>query len=65
MSKVKIEDMIEYELINHECYYTGDYYSIVDIIKSYYPDFSSEKLGKSVERVYYSTKNKNMSAFDM
>lgn len=36
ISKIKMEDMIEYELKNHECFYTGDYLEIVDVINSFY-----------------------------
>ena len=31
-----MEDIIEYELKNHECFYTGDYLEIVDVINSFY-----------------------------
>ena len=64
-SKIKIEDLIEYELINHECYYTGDYHEIVPIIQDYYSELSLEEITNKVTEVYKNTKDKNLDAFDM
>lgn len=60
---IKMEDLIEYELINHECYYTGDYTKVVNIIKDYY-DMSDDKIYEKVKSVYDSTKEKKFDDFD-
>lgn len=57
-SKVKLDDMIEYELINHECYYTGDYLEILDLIRSYYTELSEEEAINKIKEVYLNNKDK-------
>lgn len=60
IGKVKIEDMIEYELINHECFYTGDYIEVVDIISSYYSELSKKEICNKIKEVYNKIKEKNI-----
>lgn len=52
-NSVNMDDLIEYELVNHECYYTGEWQSIINIIKDYYPNINVEK---EIKRVYDKTK---------
>lgn len=59
-SKIKMEDLINDELTNHECYYTGEYENIVDIIKSYYPNLSDKVIFNRVKNVYYKNKKINI-----
>ena len=59
-SKIKIEDLINDELTNHECYYTGDYQDVIDIVKSYYPNLSDKTIFNKVKDVYYKNKNINI-----
>lgn len=54
-NSIDIKDLIDYELINHECYYTSDYLEILPIIKSYYDDKSDAELSKLIKDIY--TKN--------
>lgn len=50
--KINIDDLIDYELINHECWYTGDWFEIVPIISSYYPTLSAEEIQTKVKQIY-------------
>lgn len=52
-TKINITDLIEYELINYECYYIGDYTEIINVIKSFYKDISDSDLNKKIQDVYY------------
>lgn len=65
-SKININDLIEYELINHECYYTGDFYEIVPLIESYLQTDISQRndVAEQVELVYRNTCKKNMEVFE-
>lgn len=51
-----MNDLIKYELTNHECYYTGDYSEVEDIISSYY-DMSKDEIHDKVKNVYMNNKN--------
>lgn len=42
VSRITIESMIEYELINHDCFYTRESLSIVNLIKSIYHSKNKE-----------------------
>lgn len=55
VNKINIDNLIEYELINHECYYTGEWHEIIDIIKSYVPDIKEDR----IKKVYDKTKDKH------
>ena len=55
LNSVNMDDLIEYELTNYECYYTGDWYCIIELIKDYYPNIDAEK---EIKRVYDNTKEK-------
>ena len=61
VSRITIESMIEYELINHECFYTGEPLSIVDLIQSYYSDKTREEIVNLIKSIYHS-KNKEKEA---
>lgn len=52
VSKITIESMIEYELINHECFYTGEPLSIVDLIQSYYSDKEESEIVNLIKSIY-------------
>lgn len=56
VSKVSIEDFIYYELINHECYYTGDYTEILEVLKPFYKDISDADMLDKIKDVYYKYK---------
>lgn len=53
VSKVNIEDFIYYELINYECYYTGDYTDILEVLKPFYTDISDNEMLEKIKDVYY------------
>lgn len=57
INKIDIKDLIAYELSNYECYYTGDYTEILDIIKSFYKDKSDTELLDLIKQVYYKKAN--------
>lgn len=61
LSKITIESMIEYELINHECFYTGEPLSIVDLIQSYYSDRKQSEIVELIKSIYQK-KSKEMEA---
>ena len=52
ISKIDINDLIRYELDNHECYYTGDYYCIVPIIADYLENYTHDEVVNLVKKVY-------------
>lgn len=52
-SKININDFIDYELANHECYYTGEYNEVEEIIKAYYEDLTDEEIHEKVKNIYY------------
>lgn len=56
-SKIDIEDLIKYELANHECYYTGNYLDILDLINGYYEDIPREQLADKIKDVYNNEKS--------
>lgn len=53
-SKIEIDDLIEYELSNRECYYTGEWDEIIPIIADYFPTMENEMLISKIKNVYYS-----------
>lgn len=44
--QVSSDDYILYELHNHECFYTGDYPEILEVVQSYYSDCTLEDIRK-------------------
>ncbi len=66
INSINIDDLIEYELINHECYYTGDFYEIIPLIESYLDTDISQRndVAEQIEIVYKNTYKKNMEAFE-
>lgn len=57
--KTTIEEMIQYELINHECYYTQEPLEILDLIQSYYQETPEEEIKQKIESIYSKTYKKN------
>lgn len=55
ISKINMDDLIRFELNNHECYYTGDFSEVIDIVNSYY-DMPVDKIYNKVKDVYYEKK---------
>lgn len=66
LKKINLEDLIEYELINHECYYTGDWFEVVPIIENYLDSDISQRneIAETIEKVYKMNYKKNMEAFE-
>ena len=58
-NKIDIKNLIEYELSNYECYYTGDYKEILDVIKPFYQDKSDNELLELIKQVFYKNKANN------
>lgn len=58
VSKIEMKDLIEYELANHECYYTGECEDAIKIVQEYYEDKSKEEIGDEVYKVYAEYLNK-------
>ncbi len=58
-----MNDLIEYELVNYECYYTGDFSEVVNIIHSYY-DISIDEIYDKVKDVYIKKVNNSIDDFD-
>ncbi len=54
-SKVKFDDVIEYELANYEYYYTFDIETAVDVIADLYSEIPKEEIIKHVRRVFHAT----------
>ena len=48
---ITLEELIDYQLINYECYYTGEPLNCLDAVKVFYgEDFTDEELvGKIIE----------------
>lgn len=65
INSINIDDLIEYELINHECYYTGDFYEIVPVIESYLNSDISQRcdITEQIETVYRKNYKKNVEMF--
>ena len=59
-----MEDLIQYELDNRECYYTGDFTKILDIIQEYY-DIPKEEIYIKVKMVYDSNKEEKIDGSDI
>lgn len=55
IEKVDIEDLIQYELLNHECYYIGDFSLAVIALKEYFPEMPNKELIMKVKEVYDKT----------
>ena len=55
---INITDLIEYELINHECYYTNDYTEIIDVVKSFYKNITDADLIDKIKSVYQTHKQR-------
>jgi len=66
IKKINLDDLIEYELINHECYYTSDWYEIVPIIENYLDaDMSQrDKIIENIKKVYKMNYQKNVEEFE-
>lgn len=52
INKINLDDLIDYELINHECWYTGDWFEVVDIIKDYNVSLSNDEIIEKVKNIY-------------
>ena len=50
VNNINIDDLIDYELSNHECYYTGEWYEIIDLIKDYEPNIKAEDIKKVYDK---------------
>lgn len=66
LSKININDLIEYELINHECYYTGNFWEIIPIIEEWLDTDISQRndVAEQIEIIYRKTFAKNVEAFE-
>lgn len=64
LDKIKMEDFIEYELVNHESYYTNNYTEVSFLINDYYEDLTFEEVYEKVKEVYEATKGKHLSIYD-
>lgn len=42
--RVPINEYILYELYNHECFYTGNYSEILELVQFHYPDCTIENI---------------------
>lgn len=65
INNIDLDDLIEYELINHECYYTGDFYEIVPVIENYLNSDISQRcdIPEQIEIVYRKNYKKNMELY--
>lgn len=63
LDKIKMEDLIEYELINHESYYTNNYTEVSFLINDYYEDLTLKEVSTKVKEVYERTKDKHLSMY--
>ena len=52
IDKINLNDLIDYELINHECWYTGEWFEVVEILKDYNTGLSNEELTEKVREIY-------------
>lgn len=50
VNNINIDELIDYELSNHECYYTGEWYEIIDLIKDYEPNIKAEDIKKVFDK---------------
>lgn len=66
VNKINIDDLIEYELINHECYYTGEWSEILPIIEDYLESDISQRNNvlEQIEIIYRRNYQKNVEAFE-
>ena len=66
LSKIDVNDLIEYELKNHECYYTGDFWEIIPIIEEWLDTDISQRddISEQIEIIYRKTFAKNVEAFE-
>lgn len=48
-ANVPMDDYIHYELVNHECFYTGNYGKIIEQVQTLYSQCTME----DIRRVYY------------
>lgn len=53
LNNIPKDKFIQYELSNHEVYYTGDYEDILDVVQHYYPDVTIE----DIKKVYLNTRH--------
>ena len=49
---IDINNLIDYELVNHECYYTYDYSDVVYLVQYYFGTKSNETLDLVKKRFY-------------
>lgn len=63
ISKINIEDFIKYELVNNECFYTGDYSEVINIMQLYY-DLPTDEVFDKVQQVYKQEKDNMIDSFD-
>ena len=65
IKKINIDDLIEYELINHECYYTGNYLEIVELMENYLESDITQRnnIIEKIKNVYNKNYKKNMEVF--
>ena len=64
-SKINIDDLIEYVLENHECYYINDYTEVVIIVHDFYKELPIPDIVNKVKNVFNSTKDKHLSNYDL
>ena len=63
-SKINIEDLIKFELENHECYYIGDFTEVIFIIYDFYRELSIQEIHDKVSKVFNENKEKYLSELD-
>lgn len=51
-NSIDINDLIDYELVNHECYYTYDYSEVIRLVQ-YYFEIKSGKALEMVKKRFY------------
>lgn len=51
-NNININDLIDYELANHECYYTYDYSNVIGLVQ-YYFDMDSNEVFEIVKKRFY------------
>lgn len=52
LKSIPQEELIYYELLNHECFYTEEPLEILDIIKCYYSEEPEENLVNKIKEIY-------------
>lgn len=55
-ANVPMDDYIRYELANYECFYTGNYGTIIEEVQAYYKQCTIE----DIKRVYYKYVNEEI-----